>query len=166
MADSGQAQPVTYQMVTLTSQLAETIIKDDSPQTVMSEIWEFMNTELMTANLTYIDFQNIMDFVDLRFANMLLGIPEDLWNDVSIKETVWDKDENGKLFMAVTKVYNIVELWDNVRAKVYIKCCNSRDGHLLKALTTQRSETKGFYEERGTQNPLAGEQQKSRWRLI
>jgi hypothetical protein len=153
-------------MVTLTPGLAEQLIKDDSPQLVIGEIWEFMNTALMTANLTYVDFQNILDFVDLRFANMLLGIPEDLWNDVAIKETVWDRDQENKLYEVQTKSMSIIQLWDEVKAKVYIKCCNSRDGHLLKALTVQRTETRGFYEERGTAANPAQPEKKSGWRII
>jgi len=165
MADGSQQQ-VTYQMVTLTSALAEQLIKDDSPQLVITDIWEFMNTALMTANLTYVDFQNILDFVDLRFANMLLGVEESFWDGVAIKETVLDRDENGQLYEVHTKSMNIMQLWDEVKAKVYIKCCNSRDGHLLKALTVQRTETKGFYEEHGTGAAQPQQEKKSGWRII
>lgn len=154
MADgTTQSQGVTYQTVTLTQGLADTLLKDDSPQTVLTEIWEFLNTALMTANLNYIDFLNIMDFVDLRFANMLMGIPENEWVNFRIYETIWDKDPTGKLIPVKTKDYPITELWDAIRAKVYIKCCNSRGGHLIKVLTEQRSSINQHYSESGVMRP-------------
>lgn len=151
-AQSGQA--VTYQTVTLTQGLADTLLKDDSPQTVLTEMWEFLNTALMTANLTYVDFLNIMDFVDLRFANMLVGIPENDWVTYRIYETLWDRDPvTGRMVAVKTKDYPITELWDAIRAKVYIKCCNSRNGHLIKTLTEQRSSIEQKYSEFGVARP-------------
>lgn len=147
MPEPGQSGAVTYQTVTLTSGLADTLIKDDSPQTILGEVWEFLNTELMTANLNYIDFLNIMDFVDLRFANMLMGIPENEWVNFRLYETLWDKGPDGKPIPIKTKDYPITELWDAIRAKVYIKCCNSRGGHLIKVLTEQN--IKQHYSESG-----------------
>ena len=142
-------QPTTtYQMTTLTPGLAERLIQDGSPATVLNELWQFLNTELMTANLTEVDFLNIMDMVDIAFANMLTGIPEDLWPEFMIAEQVWDTDpKTGKLVLVKTREYHMVDLWDATRAKVYIKCTNSRDGHLIRTLTEQR--IKQLYEERG-----------------
>jgi hypothetical protein len=167
----GANPTTTYQLTTLTPGLAERLLQDASPTTVLNEFWQLLTTELMTANLTQVDFDNILDMVEKAFANMLTGIPEDLWPEFRIKETVWDKDSNtGELKAITTKEYTIVEFWDQIYTKVYIKCCNSRDGHLIKALTEQR--IKQLYEERGgimkpmpgTAMPMAVQDKDGGWR--
>ena len=163
----------TYQMVTLTPGLAQEILKDGSPTTVLTELWQFLNTDLMTANLTPVDFLNVMDFVDIHFSNMLLGIPENHWEELQIQETLWDKDpDTGQIIKVETKVYSITELWDAVRAKVYIKCCNSRGGHLIKTLTESKQTISQLYEERGVNRPpeylpaSQGGEDKGSWRPL
>lgn len=147
MAEGQQSS--TYQLTALTTGLAERLLQDGSPKTVLNELWQFLSTDLMTANLTDVDILNVMDMVDIAFVNMLTGLPEDLWSDFRIKETVWDKDPTtGKMIAVQVRDYHIVELWDAIRAKVYIKCTNARGGHLIHTLTEQN--IKQLYEERGT----------------
>lgn len=166
MTDGQPTSTTTYQMVTLTPDLARETLKDESPQILQDEIWQFLNTDLHTAALTEVDFANIMDMVDIAFSNMLNGLPEDRWHEFKIKETTWAKDESGQLVPVTVKEFSIVELWDAVRAKVYIKCCGSRDGFLLRTLTENRSSISQLYEERGRLLPgmPIPQENKSRWR--
>lgn len=142
-----------YSMVTLTPGLADKVFGDSSPDTVVGELWEFLNKELMTASLSEIDMLNILDYVDIRFANMLTGIPEDKWNDFKIVEQQWVAGPDGKPKLVDKRTYHIVELWDQIRTMVYIKCCNSKNGHLIKTVTESRSTISQLYEERGTARP-------------
>lgn len=165
--DQQSSQPTTtYQMVTLTPGLADVVIKDDSPDILQGEIWQFLNTDLSTANLTDIDILNIMDMVDIAFCNMINGLPEDRWHEFQIKETVWDTDADGKVVPIQEKVYPITELWDAIRSKVYIKCCNARGGFLMRVLTEQRSLMRQEYEERGVMRypglPMPGQQEEKK----
>ena len=159
----------TYQLVTLTPGLADVVIRDDSPEVLQGEIWQFLNTDISTANLTEVDVLNIMDMVDICFCNLINGLPEDRWHEYEIKETTWDADQGtGKMVPINEKIYPINELWDAVRAKVYIKCCNARGGFLMRVLTEQRSLMRQEYEERGVNRlpgvPMPGqESEKKRW---
>lgn len=164
MAGDQPVQQTTYQMVTLTPDLARETLKDESPQVLQDEIWQFLNTDLHTANLTEVDFLNIMDMVDIAFSNMLNGIPEDQWHEFKIQEIRWKKDGNGNIIPETVKEYSITELWDAVRAKVYIKCTGSRDGFLMKVLTENRSRIQQSYEGRDIQMPFQPQQKKSFWR--
>jgi hypothetical protein len=152
MTDDQKA--VSYQMTTLTPGLADRLIRDSSPATVAEEMWPFLNNEIMTANLTQIDIENIMDMTDIQLIDMLTGIHESKWNNFAIVEKQWDKDPadptGQRMKVIAVRTYPITELWDALRAKVYIKCCNSRGGHLLKTLTENRSSINQVYEERGT----------------
>lgn len=140
----GQSQgtSVTYQMVTLTPGLADTLIKDDSPDILQTEIWQFLSLDISAANLSYVDMLNILDYVDIAFCNFLCGIAENDWDKFKIEEVTWAKNpEDPKNPIKVSsKVYVITELWDAIRAKVYIKCCKSRDGFLMRQLTESRSQ--------------------------
>lgn len=163
MGADNATQQTTYQMVTLTPDLARETLKDESPQVLQDEIWQFLNTDLHTANLTEIDFLNILDMVDIAFSNMLNGLPEDQWHEFKIREVRWKKNAEGDIVPETVKEYSITELWDAVRAKVYIKCCGARDGFLMKVLTENRSRIQQSYEGREVQGPLV-QQKKSFWR--
>lgn len=162
----------TYQLTTLTPGLAEKLIQDGSPTAAGNTFWQLLTTELMTANLTPVDFANILDMVEKAFANMLTGMSEDYWAEFVIEEKIWDKDGNGNLVPVVVNKYTIVEFWDQIFSKVYVKCCNSRDGHLLKSLTEQRVST--LHEERGgimyagaggAPLPMPAQEDKGGWKL-
>lgn len=165
------AGATTYQLTTLTPGLAEKLIQDGSPQAVVGEFWQLLTTELMTANLTQVDFHNILDMVEKAFANMLTGIPENEWAEFFIEEKVWDKDQEGHPYAITVNKYTIVEFWDQIFTKVYVKCCNSRDGHLLKSLTEQRISS--LHEERGglmrpgvgAPLPMPAQEDKGGWKL-
>lgn len=152
MSDPTQSSQsgTVYQMVTLTPGLADKVFGESAPQTVVDTLWEFLNSEVMTANLRDIDVEEIMDRVDIAFTNLLTGIPEDHWNDFKIVEQEWVNTPNGAE-LQTRRIFSIVELWDQVSAKVKIKCCNSRNGHLLRTITESRSTISQLYEERGTQ---------------
>src|SRR4030043_353915 len=87
---------VTYQVATLTPQLADQLIKDDSPQILQDSLWQFLNMDISAANLTYVDILNILDFVDIAFCNFLCGIQEGDWDKFKVQEIVWEKNEKGK----------------------------------------------------------------------
>lgn len=147
----------TYQIATLTPGLGDVLLKDDSPDILQNQLWQFLNVDLSTANLTDVDFLNIMDMVDIAFSNFLNGIPEDKWGEFQVKETVYDVDPATKKLVPVqTKLYPITELWDAMRTKVYIKCCKARYGFLMRVLTEQRSSIKQEYDERRTMAGLPG----------
>lgn len=162
----------TYQLVTLTPGLADKVLVDQSPDILQGEIWQFLNTDLTTANLTEIDILNIMDMVDIAFCNVINGLSEDKWHEYQVKEVTWDTDPEGNLIPVNEKIYPITELWDAVRAKVYIKCCNARNGFLMRVLTEQRSLMRQEYEERGVNRfpgmPMPGQEEtgKKRWGII
>lgn len=173
MAADQQQGSTTYQLTTLTPGLADTLIKDDSPDIIQGELWQFLNTDISTANLTNIDVLNIMDMVDIAFCNLINGLPEDRWHEYQIKEVTWDADpKTGELIPINTKLYPITELWDALRAKVYIKCCNARDGFLMRVLTEQRSFMRQEYNEQGTNRFIPGagmplqETEKKGWRAL
>lgn len=169
---TGQSsQPsAVYSMVTLTPGLADKMFGESAPQTIINTFWEFLNSEVMTANLRDIDVEEIMDRVDIAFTNLLTGLPENQWNDFKIIEQEWINTPNGAE-LRTTRIFSIVELWDQISAKVKIKCCNSRNGHLIKTITESRSTISQLYEERGTQRApgyvlpgQAPEEHKSGWR--
>jgi hypothetical protein len=176
MADAGTGQlqsGAVYSMVTLTPGLADKIFGESSPQTVIDNFWEFLNSELMTANLREHEVDEFMDRADIAFTNMLTGIPEDKWNDFRIVEQEWVQTPDGPR-LQTKRIFSVVELWDQMLTKVKIKCCNSRNGHLIKTVTSSRSEISQLYEERGTARApgysLPGqapqEQKSSGWRPI
>ena len=146
--------PATYQMTTLTPALVDTMIRDGSPQIMADEFWSMLNTELMTANLSELNIHVIMYYADLVVMKKLSGIPEDEWEDVKVLETVWDIDPvTKKRVQVVVRIYSIVDFMEDLPIKVYIKCQNSKEGHLIKALTEQN--IKQVYEERGTRPEFA-----------
>lgn len=150
-ASQGQAQSGTvYQMVTLTPGLADKIFGESSPQTVINSFWEFLNSELMTANLKEHEVDEFMDRADIAFTNLLTGIPEDQWNNFKIVEQEWVQTPDGPM-LQTKRTFSVVELWDQILTKVKIKCCNARNGHLIKTVTESRSQISQLYEERGTQ---------------
>jgi len=152
--DQGDQQSGTvYNMVALTPGLADKVFGDSSPETVINEIWEFLNHELMTANLREIDVEDMMDRTEIRFINMLCGIPEDRWDQVRIAEQEWVEGPDGKPILQTVRVFYLTELWDALLAKVKIKCLNSRNGFLLKTITESRQHVEQLYEERGVNRP-------------
>lgn len=173
MDQSGSQPSTTYQLTTLTPGLADAVIKDDSPTILQGEIWQFLNVDISTANLTEVDILNIMDMVDIAFCNLINGLSEDLWHEFRIKETTWAKDQKtGKVVTIDEKIYPITELWDAVRAKVYIKCCKARGGFLMRVLTENRSSISQRYEEAGVMRmpgypaPAQSQDKKGSWGAI
>lgn len=174
MAETPPANPqVTYQMSTLTPGLSDTLLKDDSPQILQSEIWQFLTIDLATANLTEVDFLNILDMVDISFTNLLLGIPEDEWGDYKVTETIWDKDPNDptNIIPISRREFPLTELWDAVRAKVYIKATKARDGFMMRILTENRSRIEQSYQELGIPRPPVlmpgqGQPQGKKWGIL
>lgn len=145
---SSQASSGTiYQTAVLTPDLISSLIMDDSPQILDNKFWQFLGVDIPVADIKEWDFKNILDFVDLEFINWLMNYPEELWESLAIVEY---EDVNGKL--VPKRYYNLIELWDSVRAKVYLKMCRAREGFTLKAVT----ESKTFIDERlrTMQHPL------------
>lgn len=155
---------VTYQIATLTPGLAEVMVKDASPQILQEAFHEFLNADMSSANLSYIDSQTMRDMVNRSIMNFLSGIPEDQWDKVKIQEVVWDKDpKTGKPIPIVQKEYNINELWDAIDTKVFVKCCKAKDGFLMRTLTESKSSVNQVYEQRGV--PGVPQEQKSGWKF-
>jgi hypothetical protein len=159
-----QAGGITYQLATLTPQLSDSIIKDDSPQILQDEIWQFLSVDLSSANLTDIDMLNILDFVNIAFANMLNALPEDQWDKFVIQEVQWVQLEDKTIEKRVLKEYVINELWDAMRTKVYIKCCKSRGGFIMRQLTESRSQVSQDIRQTSTGGEAA-QAKKSGWRF-
>ncbi len=173
MAESTPSTPqVTYQMSTLTPGLSDALLRDDSPQVLQGAIWQFLTIDLSTANLTEVDFLNILDMVDISFANLLLGIPEDQWGEYKITETTWERDPNDpdKVIPVTSQEYPLTELWDAIKAKVYIKATRARDGFMMRILTENRSKVEQSYQEIGVPRigPMPGQEQAKgkRWGII
>lgn len=165
MSEQPTAPGTTYNLVTLTPGLADVVMRDASPEVIQGELWQFLNTDISTANLTDVDFLNILDMVDIAFCNLINGLPEDRWHEFRIKETIWDTNALGKLVPLTEKIYPITELWDAIRAKVYIKCCKARNGFLMRVLTEQRTFQE--YAERGVMRfpgmaPMPGQAQEKK----
>jgi hypothetical protein len=162
-----QAGGVTYQLATLTPQLSDSIIKDDSPQILQDEIWQFLGTDLSSANLTDIDMLNVLDFVNIAFANMLNAIPEDQWDKFVIQEIQWVEvqDDKGNKYREkrVLKEFVVNELWDAMHAKVYIKCCKSRGGFIMRQLTESKSQVS--QDIRSTSSDGSAQPKKSGWKF-
>jgi len=171
MGDGQTQGGVTYQMVTLTPGLADTLIKDDSPDILQQEIWQFLSLDISAANLSYVDMLNILDYVDIAFCNFLCGIQEGDWDKFKIEEVTWAKDPadptGKKLIKVNAKSYVITELWDAIRAKVYIKCCKSRDGFLMRQLTESRSQiSQDIRQQGGFGYPMPQQENKKRWGIL
>lgn len=163
-----QRQPTYYQTAVLTPDLVSTLVVDDSPDILFDRFWAFFGVDIPVAMIMPWDFQNILDFVDISVYDYMQDWPESEWENVAIVQYE-ERDVNGERKMVAVRAYKIIETWNTIRAKMYMKMCRAREGFTLRQLT----ESKSFVEERlhnmSPMNmqgvPQMQEQGKSRWKL-
>lgn len=170
---SSAGSQVVYQTTVLTPDMVQTMIMDDSPDVIFNKLWQFFGVDIPVADIKPFDFKNVLDFVDLAFVNMLQEHPEKDWENIAIVEIEmklvktmvckkcgikYEFDEKLKncpeckkpveeaeeSVENIKRGWKVIELWDAVRAKVYLKMCRAREGFNLRQLTEKRS----FLEER------------------
>lgn len=159
-----------YQTSALSAPITERFFTNGTPSALGAEFWEFLNTAIKTANLNDVDEENIMDMVDLSVANMIFSIPEEDWEKYEISTKTWMKKETGEMVLVKDECYPITRFWDSIRAMTYVNICNSRSGHLIKAMTETRnlSESKNL-STISELRPMPGQvttQEKKGWRAL
>ena len=152
-----------YQTTVLTPNMVQALIMDDSPDMLFNKFWAFLGVDIPVADIQPWDFKNILDSVDLIFINMLQEYPESEWEKVVIAEYE-NQIIDGATVQVLVKAYKVVELWDAMRGKIYVKMCRAREGFTLKQLTESRS----YVSEELHTNSVTTQQgptNKSRWRF-
>lgn len=164
----GQGQ-IIYQTATLTPNLINTLVRDDSPDIFYEKLWQFLGVDIPVAFIEPWDFENILDMVDVAFLDMLEQYPENEWDTVAVVEYNKIKTENG-FEMTPKNAYLIIDLWHAVSAKIYTKMCRARGGFTLKALTEQRSKMEQTIQDNRPLmvQPMGGSPQKKKsgWSMV
>lgn len=139
MPEQQRSAQTVYQTATLTPNLINTLVRDDSPDLLYDKLWQFLGVDIPVAFIEPWDFENILDMVDVAFLDMMEQYPESEWDTVAIVE--YSKVKTGKGFKMIPKnAYLLVDLWHAVSSKIYTKMCRARGGFTLKAITEQRSK--------------------------
>lgn len=138
-----ETAPSYYQTAVLTPELVNTLVRDDSPPILSENFWTFLGVDIPVSVILSFDFKNILDMVDLEFINMLEEYPEDEWENVAIveyQERIITTEDGEKIKkMIPVKAYNLIETWQKMHDKTYLKMCRAREGFTLKRLTENRS---------------------------
>lgn len=162
-----------YQVSAITQPIAETIIKDDSPESVASTYWSILGIDIPISDIKDFDFDNILDFVVVEVVNQLRDNKEEIWDKLAIIE--WKKVKNPetqKMEMVIKNRYPLINLLDSVRFKAYVKMCRAREGFTFGGLTETRQkirrELTGSMVEQGysQMQPTANPPQGKRWGII
>ena len=159
---------ITYQAMSMPQDIMQKITSDDSPDIFFNWFWEFMGIDIQNANIQAWDFENILDMIDIAFANILGEYKESDWKDLIITK-VESVQIDGKIQDRVVMAYHISKLWDMVRAKVYTKMTRAREGFTLRQITESKSEVKqhqtmsGYPQPMGM--PMVNPEKKKGWRI-
>lgn len=148
MAEQQQAtqpasQPITYyQTAVLTPDLVNTLVTDDSPNVLFDKFWAFFGVDIPVSVIYPWDFQNILDMVDINVYNYMQDYKEEDWEDVAIveyQEMEVEENEQTVRKMVPVRAYKIIETWESMKAKIYMKMCRAREGFTLRQLTESKS---------------------------
>lgn len=147
MADGGQK---VYMTTSLQPDVVDRIVVDDSPVTLYDEFWPFLGVDIPIANILKHDEKIIRLMARRQILNMLMRTHEGNWDKISIVEyeNRPKTDKKGQIIMigktpvmerVVKSQYRLVELFNSIDSKVYMKLCRGRMGFTLNALTEERS---------------------------
>ena len=155
-----------YQTTSMTPDVIDRIVVDDSPAVLFDEFWAFMGSNIPVANIKEHDFKIILLMVRRQILNILERYPESKWDKIKVieYEMAPRTDKQGNIVMKQTKMKNadgeeeikeepiyekhikhsylLVELLNSLHSKVYLKLCQGREGFTLDALTMERSQVK------------------------
>lgn len=168
----------TYQITSLSPDVIDRIVVDDSPTILYDEFWAFLGVDIPIANIQEHDFKIIRLMVRRQILNILERYKEDEWDKIMIVEYEYipQKDDDGNLVMNGDKpvlikrqkaVYRLVELINSLDSKVYVKLCRARDGFTLNSLTVERQQIKQDVSDNRPvilpQQPLQQQEQGNTW---
>jgi len=108
--------------------LADIFLRDEvTPKEVATFLWNLYSKDIILGKVFKEDEQTIIDLLDDQFMGILLEFP-----DYSTRSVEIEIEENGEV---VTKVVNILNLWNAIRLKLKLLFLRGREGHTTDALT-------------------------------